>query len=263
MRQCGEASVTVIETADDDDEDDEFICTYNATRETRKWHGKCIVTRGVIIVVDRMARHRRREYLPLWYPFLSRLKSRTRRLGPRTHASPHTGQQKSVSESQAPAIGRSFVRKTIHRFGEMKLCACTSANETRSNGIHLVRRETRDSNGVHRVFLGLCEALSVDRRWSRSPDITTPSPYGLCDGQSTRAAVRAGRWRGVGGGSAAAATRRPPTRQRARPRAARFSPLPKRCGKKGPRWFLIAENGASERDATRRDETTRGRRATR
>jgi len=43
------------------------------------------------------------------------------------------------------------------------------------------------------VSFSVCEALSVGRRWFRSPDITTPSPYGLHDGQSGGAATPAGR----------------------------------------------------------------------
>jgi len=43
------------------------------------------------------------------------------------------------------------------------------------------------------VSFSVCEALSVGRRWFRSPDITTPSPYGLHDSQSGGAATPAGR----------------------------------------------------------------------
>lgn len=76
---------------------------------------------------------------------------------------------------------------------------------------------------------------------------------------------------------ATAATRRPPTRSRARPRAARLPCVAERCGKKGLWRFLIAQTTrASEReirqkervrereekeetDASRRDTQRRGR----
>lgn len=134
--------------------------------------------------------------------FSSRLRSRTRRLGPRTHASPHTGQQKKCLRitSSGLSVGRSFARKTIRRCREDETW-CTSADETRSNGIHLVRRETRDSNGVHRVFLGLCEALSVV--WTAAglaARILLRHPLTGCATANRRAPpVRAGRGRRVGG----------------------------------------------------------------